>query len=166
MPFGGGRMDLEIVTHQRKIIKEFISNCRLYCDRISKANDLNVREKENNEDEAQIEKSALFDSIRELRTNLAHCKDSAEEAKVNIRWSSISPENIQLNKDILSRECYYQSINQARMKVELMDKSLGQYDEYFVDLEKKKSERKLYYVIVGISLAIIGCIALILTTPH
>ena len=58
-------MVLDIKNNQRKAIREFYLINDLYCDRLNKVEDLSVKEKESNDNEAQKEKSAIINNIQE-----------------------------------------------------------------------------------------------------
>ncbi len=136
-------MATEIVNKQRKAIRDFYSNNDLYCDRLNNAEELSIKEKENDDNEAQEETSAFNYSIQELRGKISHFKTRAEKIIINVEWLPDILGSGSKKGDLSFRECYYQSIDQAKMKAELLEKYFFQYDKYLSIKKNKKSDNKL-----------------------
>jgi hypothetical protein len=163
-------MTSELVNEQRKAIREFYLKNDLYCDRFNKAEDLKIKEKENDDNEAKKEKSAMVDSIQEFLAQIGRLKDRAKKSNINAIWiNDLWPpatlENIQIINGLSARECFFQSINQAKIKAELLDKYFSRYEKYLVfkaENAARDSTKKVLSIlfIVALVLIIILCVAI------
>ncbi len=135
-------MASEIVNDLRKTVKEFFTNNELYCDHLDKAEDLRAKDNESNNTEAQKETSAINASSKGFRDKILQLQARVEKSIIRIDWLSNTFGNITNEKDLSSRECYYQSLDQVKKKAELLDRCLVQYDEYLASEAKKRTADK------------------------
>ncbi len=154
-------MTPEIDNNQRRIIREFYSVDNLFCDRLNKAEDLSI--KENDDNEAKKEKSSMVDSIQEFLAQIGQLKDRAKKFNINGIWINdllqpVKLENIQIINGLSVIECFYQSINQGKINTELLDKSFSRYEEYLVFMAEKAardSTKKVLSILFIVALVII-----------
>jgi hypothetical protein len=153
----------EIVENQRNIIREFFTNNDLYCDRLKIAEDSNIEEKENDDNEAQKEKSLMVASIQGFLSQIWSLKDRAKKSNINGLWINdlwppVAIENIQIINGVSFIECFYQSINQAKIKAELLDNYFFRYEKYLVFKAEKAardSTKKVISILFIVALVII-----------
>jgi len=149
-----------IISNQlRKEIRELYFTNDIYSNRLNEANDLSIKEKEHNENETQKDKSEIINSIQELRANISQLKKRVEKSNINVKWSPESPEYIQAKEEFSSRECYSQSIEQAKNKAEFLDRGLNQYDEYLV--KKRADHKSKIHAIVAVIVIIIAICSIV-----
>jgi hypothetical protein len=82
---------------------------------------------------------------------------------INDLWPPATLENIQIINGLSARECFFQSINQAKIKAELLDKYFSRYEKYLVFKAEKAtrdSTKKVLSVLFIVALVLIIIFAL------